>query len=492
MTDPAFGTIRKPKTKFEVRWNGTDWVDETQYVVSHAGQMRINAPGDELVPPGDIAGATVTLWNDGRFSRHRTDSPLLAYIGGGAGMFGIHARLSVGFEVGGVVSTWHRIFTGIIYSPRENTATREIALTLRDIGFLYVQERKSTIVYLDQPASTWIDGLATLAGITLKIIDASPYTIPYCWLDDESVLTEMWAAANSDGGRLYFNHEGYLIFEQAAHWAIGAHQVVSWSLTEDNYELPEPTENVDDLVTKVSVEVQQRSPGAEKTIYSLDKARVCPPGETITFDAKLQSPALSILDPVVNIDYRVTSAAGSDLSASCVMTLTKYAQRVIVVFTNNHASLDAYLVNLTMKGIPLVGGPTVEVKRDVTSPAISFKRDRGITGNQYIQTEETGAALAEMLADRLATLRPVYTLRGIPGIPNARVGERVQFIDTHAMSAQREGFLIGINWDFTPEGYRQDWTVLDAEGLFPYSDYFIIGTTALGASPAANTGRCWY
>jgi hypothetical protein len=486
MTDPSFDTVRYPQSKLEIRWDGSNWTDESSFLIGHSGEMRIAAPGDDLVGPGDIARASVTLWNDGRFSWRRTDGAYYDHIGGAAGLFGIHARLSVGFAVGGTVSTWYRVFTGVIYSWGEDTSARQVSLEMRDLGFLYVQERASTVVYEDQRVDQWISTLATLVGITAVSIDASPYTIPYAWLDEESVLSEMWSAGQADGGRLYFDVGGTLRFEQAAHWASGPHGTVAWTLDADDYQLPEPTVNVDELVTAVTVEVQPRAEGASDTVYTLDTPRLCPPGGTVEFDCLLSQAALSISDPVANTDYAIVSSGGVDLSGTCSMTLAKFAQRVGVTLVNNHANLQAHLTNLELTGVPLIGGPTLEIRRDVDSPAIPFERIRGVSGNPYMQREDVAEALASMLRDRGAQLNPVYTLRGVPGIPQMALGDRVQFEDSHAMTGTREGFVIGIRWT-CEGGYSQDIALVDATELFPYSNYFIIGVTALG-----NHGRCWY
>jgi hypothetical protein len=488
MTASFSDNVRYPRTKLEIRWDGANWADESAYLISHSGEMRIAAPGDDLVGPGDIARASVILWNDGRFSWRRTDGALYAHIGGAAGLFGIRARLSVGFasSPSGTPGSWNRIFTGVIYSWSEDTSARRVTLEMRDLGYLYVQERASTAVYEDQRVDQWISALATLVGITDISIDASPYTIPYSWLDAESVLSEMWLVAQADGSRLYFDVGGTLRFEQAAHWAHGPHGTVAWTLDADDYQLPEPTVTVDELVTAVTVEVQPRAKGASDTVYTLDTPRVCPPGGTIEFDCRLSQAALSISDPVANTDYEIRSSGGVDLSGACSLSLAKYGQRVVVTMVNGHANLQAHLTHLDLTGTPLIGGPTLEIRRDVDSPAISFERIRGVSGNPYMQREDVAEALASMLRDRGAQLNPVYTLRGAPGIPALALGDRVQFEDSHGMTGTREGFVIGVHWTFD-QGYSQDIALVDASELFPHPNYFIIGTTALG-----GYGRCWY
>ena len=55
---------QEPVAWLEVSWDGTGslgaarggagWTNETPYLISHAGTLRLNAPSQELVAPGDV------------------------------------------------------------------------------------------------------------------------------------------------------------------------------------------------------------------------------------------------------------------------------------------------------------------------------------------------------------------------------------------------------------------------------------------------------
>jgi hypothetical protein len=53
-------------------------------------------------------------------------------------------------------------------------------------------------------------------------------------------------------------------------------------------------------------------------------------------------------------------------------------------------------------------------------------------------------------------------------------------------------FIQAIPWRFVPPaGLSMDLTLLPADGLFPFSDYFVLGTSTLGVE-SAGKGRYWY
>ncbi|MCD6289643.1 MAG: hypothetical protein J7M34_04000 [Anaerolineae bacterium] len=485
-TTATQAAVRQPVSKLEISWDGSSWTDETDRMIRHSGQLQLNAPGDELIPPGDVGAATVELWNgDGRFSWKRTDGPLYAHIGGDAGLAGKQVRLYQGFMVSGAPE-YVRIFTGVIYTWQEDTAADTVTLSLRDMGFAYLQNKASTAMYTDVRVDEWIQQLATLAGIGSVSLDTSLFRLPYAWLDDESILEEIWRAAQADGGRAYFDQLGVLRFENAAHWLTSPHDTVQWSFTESAYQAPASRFSPDDLASRVIVETQGRIPAKEAVVYTLDTLKVAGPGETITFECRLNQPAALVWTPEAGKDYQAISPGGLDMNGDVIISVTKYAQRVQVRLANNHATMPAQLIFFQLRGVPLIGGPTEEVIQEAASPPAGLERTRSVRANQYLQMHAQADALASLLRDRHQALMPEWELRGVAGVPQLELGDRVSFVDSQAISGVREGFVIGIRWTY--DGYfSQDLVILDAENLFPYTDYFVIGQTALGAH-----GRAWY
>lgn len=93
--------VHRDACKFEVRWNGTDWIDESTNLLSHDGACELAETGTgELSPLGTTDRLTVLLRNhQWRFSSLHTggDDSIRANFNGAAGMHGIYIRLSQGF-----------------------------------------------------------------------------------------------------------------------------------------------------------------------------------------------------------------------------------------------------------------------------------------------------------------------------------------------------------------------------------------------------------
>ncbi|GAB4570010.1 MAG: hypothetical protein Kow0047_23410 [Anaerolineae bacterium] len=323
-----------------------------------------------------------------------------------------------------------------------------------------------------------VEQLADLAGIAGRVIDASNFEIEYAWLDNEGIISEMWLAAQTEAGLCYFDRYGVLRFEAAHHWL--GNPEPSYTLTADYYEAVALSPDPDRLVTDVVVEVNRRAPGPSDILFELDEVKRCGPGETITFDARLRYPALSTVK-----EYEVVSAGGVDLSGYVTFAFTDYGQKVVVQMTNNHPSLEALLVRLDITGQPLIGGPTEEAKAE-SGLTLSGERVREIRGNPYIQSSWSAGALAELLADRYGRLPRIWRLRGVPGIPDLDLGDRINFEDERSAGGVRSGFVIGYTFRYGSGGFVMDIDVVDGESLYRYEDYFIIGQTAFGS------GRAWY
>lgn len=498
---------QRPVAYVEVDWAGgaslgaaragAGWTDETAYLISHRGSLNLNAPGNDLVPPGEVGQLSLTLDNKTqRFSWLRTDGPLYANIGGAGGPVGKRVRLWQGYLVSGVAE-YVRIFTGVITSWTENNVAGTVEFRVQDMGWEYAQQqRQSSVIEVDHLASEWIAELATLMGVAGgdQVLDAGIFRIPYVWLDDEALISELWDTATADGGRAYFDQLGKLHFENVVHWAMTPHNAVQWAFGEDDYTLLDPAYSTDDLATKIIVEYLPRAIGVETVLYTMRQLRTIAPGVTDEWDVRFTYPAFEVIDPQSSgepIDYRIASSGGYDLGSDVTLTLqNSYAGKTGVKVVSTAATLAASLVFLQVRGYPLLGGPIEQVEVDVSPAPVLFDRDRSVRGNPYLQTWAQANALANFLAGKCKQIRPTWTLRNVPGVPQLEPGDRVSFVDRRTLGAAvtREGYIVGIQWEGSGAvGFKQDITVMDSAGMYDYSDWYIIGTTPLG-----NVGRCWY
>ena len=499
-TTASQAAVQRPLTYVEVSWDGagvlsddradTHWTDETPYLLSCTTRMRIEPPGEDLVPAGDIGSADVVLNNlTGRYNWQDTDgaSPLTAYITGATAFTGLKLRIWQGFA-----GEYVKIFTGVITSFTPVTAEGTLRLQCKDIGWLYLQDKQSSPVSYDKLPDEWIDLLAAQAGISTSAIDVGIFPIPYCWLDDESIVEEVWQTAEADGGLAYFGAGGYLRFENALHWA--SHGTV-WTFTENAYRRAETSVDTDAVATEITIEWSGRAEAPEEVIYTLERPKVVAPGATETWTARFQYAVTGIFTPSVVAplkDYAAVSIGGVDITASLTITISDLnAQQASISVKNRHTTSSANITFLQLRGMPLVGGPTEQESVLVTPAPFTFKRVRALRSNPYLQTQAQGKALANLMAVRCKSIRPVWTLHGVPCIPQLELCDEVSFVDVQAQGAgnARTCVIVGITSSWSLEGgAEQTFTLWDNSDLAAYTDYFIIGTTALGATG----GRCYY
>lgn len=499
---------------------GTGWTDESAWLVSSNGQLAINPPGERLIPAGQIGSATVTLHNAaGRFSWQNPAGALYAYIGEAnspAGPVGCPVRIWQGYVTSGGPE-YVRIFTGVVagWSERPDSS---VTFSLRDWGYVYQQNRLSLPAAQDQLPDTWIGTVATEAGIAggEMALDKGIFPIPFVWMDEETAVEEMWMAAEADGGLALFDQRGRLLYWNVLHW-IGAATV--WTFSEGDYELAEPETDAAAVATEITVEWSPRSLAPETDLYVLDKPRVVMPGKAASWEARFDYAALTVYEPDAATpynDYYAASPGGLEMTEDVTVALSdQTGQKCTVTVTNGSTAQAARLEHLRLRGRPIVGGPTEQSKASASPAPLSFTRTRALRsntgagqsalwqrstqGNIYLQSAEQGQALADMLALRCRRVRPVWTLRNVPGGPQLELGDRVGFVDTRKTGSGEalEGLVIGITWDAGLEaGFVQAVRVMDVTDLAEYDNYFIIGTSELGipANPLApgNRARCWY
>lgn len=473
----------------------TGWTDESAWLVRHTGSLRINPPGDRLVPAGDVGNATITLDNTtGRFSWKRSDGALYAYIGGATGLTGKPVRLYSGYvTVNG--QEFVRVFTGMIESwVEEPDAT--VTLYCRDWGFKYLQNKQSSLVYADKLPDEWIAILAGLGGIPVGLmsLDVGIYQIPWVWLDDESLVEDAWEAAGADGGLAWFNQNGVLVYKNPLAW-IGLSSV--WTFDESSYEMPQPEIDISPVATKVQVEWSGRDAGAESEVYRMDRPKVILPGATETWTARFSNAAYIVRTPDYRDPYNdwyAVSGGGLDISDQLTVDLLNIAgQQATVSVHNGSANQAARLVVFKLRGQPLTGGPSEQSEAYASPAPFTFDRLRSERGNSYCQSAEQGASLAQLLALRGRRIRPIFTLSNVPGVPQIELGDPVTFRDRWSLGAGQSvlGVVTEITWESSDGGFTQSLKLMDVTDLAEYDNYFVIGASKIGGT-GAGYGRAYY
>lgn len=506
----AFTAERIPVAKVEVRWNGVDWIDESDHtdgdtrLIGFEFTNQLAKQTEGLVPIGTVDMGSITFRNDQwRYSAHHEggDNRIRPYLSGDRGVTEIKCRISVGFIVGDPPApeyVWS--FTGYLHSVEAMTAKKTATFKIRDNANVMVQKKISTAaIAINQSAGQIVTTAATAADFDGTVMaDVDPIVIPYSWIEDEGTFDDAGLAVTAVAGRLWVDGPGNLRFESASHWL--THNTKVWTFAAGSKQELTPVGDPADLVTEVVVEYAPRVPGQAGVLWTLEKPTYIRPGAVETVAIRLPQPALAIFYKLdgstkrpYDDDFYVTSAGGMNMIDFVPMSLEVTAQGATLTIANRHPSYLACLRWFQLRGVPLVGGPSEEIKQS-TGAATNY-RTRSERGNPYIQTRSQAQLLASLLADRHKKLQETFVLRNVAGVPQLELGDRVGVSDGRAVSTEREGFVtvIAHAWKTPERGslsqvpvYSQTITVLDAAAFFPGSSYFKIGTTALGA------GEAWY
>lgn len=381
------------------------------------------------------------------------------------------------------------IFTGIISDWTESTHEGQVTLTCRDWGFRFLQDKRSTALSYEKLPNEWTAVIATLAGITSTNLDVGIFAIPYCWMDDESIVEEIWQAWEADGGMAYFNQCGTLNCENALHWFASSNDIIRWTFNEGTYMNSDPEFNIDAIATKVVVEWSGRTEGATAVVYQLDSVRYIMPGETISWIARFQNATSEIFDPDYRDpynDYWAETAAAQDITDKMTVSVSDvYAQQCKITVANTSPSALARLTFLQIRGHPLLGGPTGQESSVPIVLPYAFNRTRTFRGNPYLQTANQAAALASLKSIQCARIHPIWRINDVLGIPHLELGDKIHFVDARAQGNGNgiDAIVIGISWESSAErGFVQRITAFDIDSMmaYDYGEYFIIGEDTLG------------
>lgn len=496
-----------------IDWSRTGtFVDETSRLLRASGSMKLAAPESSISSPkGMIDQCQIILNNsDGRFSPLKTTSPLYDDIKLG-NCYHAPMYLRVSVDNG---SNYSRIFTGVIKLPVEGPPYPGVASTVtidcRSRDEIILNARQSTTLAdfrsLHDNDSTEAEVIANFlesTGLTSAdyTLDPGLFVIDWAWLDDESPLEDIWVIAAACGGRFYCDPDGEFRYENMTHWLFSPHTVSQETLDQSGYSRMEgPIYDDTELFSGVTVTASPRDLDETVVVWESDQIITVAAGNSRVITAKLRQPIYQ-LD---SVEFTAVTGGARNMDSSITITRTDYAQRVVLTITNANAEYSADIISLKINGIPVNGAPSVE--ESATSDKTFWTsyatyrpgRVKPLRGNVYIQNVGQAVTLANFLKDRYQLPRLFWRLRSVPGKPSRRLGDRITVNNNQAMSASEDAFLIGIDWRCSSQGFTQDLylmhagNIADGNGLYPYDDYFIIGTNELGDNTNPDGGRVFY
>lgn len=444
-----------------------------------------------------LATMRLTLDNhDQRFSPYNTAGALYTLISasttspGGETvrypqMWQVPVRLRMGFVDATNGNELLTVFSGLIDTVDDSFGLDgdTVTLTCLDRGAALLDRKASTTVRADWRSDDIIRYLvATLGGIPVGSIDRGTFVVPFWWLDDEGIWSEVQQIAQADGGLAFFDEYGAFQFKNAAWWATSPYSLISRAtLDADHFQTLSPVVDYKALATKAIVEYQPRSHGGEQTIWRSDTTLVLPAGET-TVQARFSYPATMIMDVAYPVDWVPVTGGGIDMHEYVSVEIANaQGQRADLVFSNS-AAQTIFVPKMQLRGLVLLGGPQEQIEEVVESPLVPEKVEK-ISGNPYMQTRAQAQMAALLTASRMRYPRLTYKSTG-PALPWLQLGDRVT-IDATPLSSARYAIVTGLSFAWSPTA---PWTMtldsIDVAALYEYDNYHVIGSDDYGAGVA--------
>ena len=498
----ASRTANRPSCiKLEVKWNGTNWVDESARIITASGNIQSvkHSEGIAGVGSGIADTATVTLDNNGkRFSPWYASSPIYDDIGDNQWK-GLETRLSLGYEDSGGTPEYVEIHNGYIVDMDSSWSPhgQRTRLQLSD-KTPYMNHESKSILWQNLRTDQFMLALVNLLPDEVKPTfssDVGLFSIPWCWVDDENLWDEMSLLAEAEGGRIYFSNEAEktLVFENATHFLTGddhtGSSVATFAISD--YSSASAPLNYTSYWNHVIVEYTPYHMEPRQEIWRQQDVLRIKPGTTETVKAMFDAPVFDLEAQVEDEDYIAVTAGGQRRSEDVSLVVTSWAQQASISVENT-GNYTLFMIRNRLQGRVVRGGDTekIEVETDDSLIAQAGRVTKTITGNHYIQTREHAQALADFLLERGQEPRSTPKIDDIDGMPWLQIGDLVTLTEQGGGSVGTF-FVQQIPWSWSPMRGMSMSPVCLPSGIFAYNDYFVLGTNTLG-SGSATPGRAFY
>ena len=509
----AAARSRIPCVELRIAWGRSSWPTDwtAQSTNETARLLDLSLQRQLSVDPLHMGSArptalSLTLDNrDQKYSAFNTGSSITASILGStttAGgttvtypkLHGSPVRLRLGYTDATNGNEFITVFSGYVDNPQADAyglSGDRLALTCLDRGVELVDQRASTFMHNSLRANDWINIVLAQAGLSSNL-DNGIFTIPYLWMDDETLWQEILDAAQADGGWFFVDELGVATFKAATWWATDADSTtVQATITVANIQDIANSVDWSTLATGVIFEYTPRTPGGEQDLYRSQDVLVIPPG-TKDIDVRFSYPADNVQyfgglpAPV----FTAVTSGGRRLDTVSLSFLNTTAQRTALHFENT-GSETAFIPPFTMRGPAIMGNEARTVKYTMTSLA-PYPKDPRVSGGPYVQTEAQAEMLKVLYGDRLRYPRMTYNVGGFKAMPWLQLGDRVRINVSAPYTSTRDMIVTGITLAWQPGApLLQTLTGVDVLGLYEYDDYFIIGTSVYGDTPLEDAGRVW-
>jgi len=201
--------VHVPKIKVEIRWDGTNWVDETARVLSAGGVDSVDA----ATLGWQSSDVSIVLDNaDHRYTSTLPSGPLYAYLASN----GQKVRISAGYGA-------ELLAIAMLYVDALTPSEAQGTATLRCIDRLGALANSQVSIATDtgQLTSEAVRRLCVAAGLvetTDFVVETDSQTCQLIMADHAPLTGELAQVVMAEGGRMFVDTAGIIQFWSGTHW----------------------------------------------------------------------------------------------------------------------------------------------------------------------------------------------------------------------------------------------------------------------------------
>ena len=347
---------------------------------------------------------------------------------------------------------------------------------------------------------------------TQRSLDAGKTTITRYTADRKSPLTAMQEIEAAESGFLWETRDGRIAFDNR-HSRLGGAASTSQATMSDAggaalaYSGIEQQDPMASLFNIFSASVTIDTVASIATLWTLDQVGAASvgiaPGDSFTWWASYPNPGTATdgawavdawTTPVTATDWNFNSVAGgggTDITSSVAIAVSKLGNRMKMTFTNNHASLTAYVQDLKARGTAITRGDPITIREEDTTSQNTYNVEREWPAQtRYIPDTQEAFDWAKFQLAIYKDPNPMLSMMIIPNRSQAMVDEMIdrEIGDRVTVVAQSNADL-DINRDFFIERIRHvirndrivqtTYLLSDAE---QFSDWWVWGTSKWGTT----------
>ena len=448
----AIKKIRRPSASVYIKWDGTNWTDETDRLKNVTGFEEM---GGGLFETGS-GEIDLEFYNE---DYHFTLGHENCVITEEQMVPKRLVKVDIGF------GDYHLTrFYGYIDKYKIDPKSGTFAIHGFDRSYILKTLKSGYVFFEDKTITELMTWLAEFCGLTSAEynIEETSEVIKFAYFEDRTVWFLMNRLAEAEGGRVFFDNNNILQFWNRSHLSFTTTPAFEYKY--DDYIMGQPYEISDkDIKNKIRVRATSREVMDEEVIWDFrdesdEFGRVRAYNDDskndTTFNVTLENPVTSFVRPLVAYtDYEANTAkdgSGSDLTTDIeFIQVGTFLRGLLFQIRYNASSGIAYFTKFQVRGTPAKIYSIIDVTlEDEASQALFGVREKEVE-NPYIDDVDFATSIAQLQLNMFSkTLSDFYTETvAIPWI----VPGDVVAVQIRPEAEDTETYLVvSTRWSWTP------------------------------------------